>query len=49
MNGIEITAIITILAFSVRGMISLIIIIWGGKKIKKYFDKKKQKEDASDI
>lgn len=43
MNGVILTGIITIIFFSVRGMISLVIIIWGGKRVKKYFDKKKQK------
>jgi len=34
--------IITIVFFSIRGLLSLIVIVWGSKKVKKYFEKKKK-------
>lgn len=38
---------LTIIFFSIRGIISLIIILWVGKKVKKYLDKKKEKSQQN--
>ncbi|HEX7041934.1 MAG TPA: hypothetical protein VF189_01680 [Patescibacteria group bacterium] len=34
--------LVIILFFSIRGIISLILIIWGGKKIKDFWQKRKE-------
>ena len=37
-------AAITMIFFTIKGIVSLTVILWGGRKVKAYLDKKKHKD-----